>query len=64
MKNENGLQINQMSKNDLKTLLQETKETLAFDASTHEIQRTFGAIDLWNVQKKQRNTVSKRRLFS
>jgi hypothetical protein len=64
MKNENGLMINQMSKDDLNALLLETKETLAFDAAAHEIQRTFGAIDMWNLKKKQRSTISKRRLFS
>ena len=43
-----------INKEELKELLKETKETLAVDAKTDdENNRSFGVVDLWNVQKKQ-----------
>ncbi len=50
-----GAQIN---KEELKELLKETKETIAIDAKLENSNRTFGAVDLWNVQKKHRTTSS------
>ena len=48
-----------INKEELKELLKETKETLAVDAKTDdENNRSFGVVDLWNVQKKQRTTAS------
>ena len=48
-----------INKKDLKELLKETKETIAVDAKTEgNHNRSFGAVDLWNVQKKQRTTAS------
>ena len=53
-----GMPVN---KEDLKDLLKETKETLAVDAKTDGNNRSFGVVDLWNVQKRQRTTASKMR---
>ena len=54
-----------ISKKDLKELFKETKETLAVDAKTDdENNRSFGVVDLWNVQKKQRTTASMMRRWS
>jgi hypothetical protein len=48
-----------INKKDLKELLKETKETIAVDAKTEgNNNRSFGVVDLWNVQKKQRTTSS------
>ncbi|MGC4099924.1 hypothetical protein [Ferruginibacter sp.] len=48
-----------INKDELKELLKETKETIAVDAKTDGDRiRSFGAIDLWNVQKKQRTSAS------
>jgi hypothetical protein len=55
-----GAQINQK---DLKELLKETKETLAVDVKI-DGNRSFGAVDLWNVQKKQRTTTSMMRRWN
>ena len=41
-----------INKKDLKELLKETKETLAVDAKTDGNNRSFGVVDLWNVQKR------------
>lgn len=46
-------------KNDeLKELL---KETVATDAKQYDSNRIFGAIDMWNLQKKQRTSLAMRR---
>ena len=48
-----------INKDELKELLKETKETIAVDAKTDgNNNRSFGVVDLWNVQKKQRTTAS------
>lgn len=60
MKNET-MGINPMSKSDLKELLKETKETIATDVKN---QRSFSVVDLWNVQKRQRTSISMRRSLS
>jgi hypothetical protein len=56
-----GMPIN---KNDLKELLKETKETLAVEVKTEATTRAFGAIDLWNVQKKQRTSLAMMRRWA
>ena len=56
-----GAQIN---KDEMKELLKETKETLAVDAKTEGNNRSFGVVDLWNVQKRQRTTASMMRKWS
>jgi hypothetical protein len=53
-----------ISKEDLKDLLKETKETLAIDVKVDVNTRSFGAIDLWNAQKRQRTTASRVRRWS
>ena len=50
-----------LSKKDLKELLQETKETLAVDAKTDGNNRSFGVVDLWNLQKRQKSASGMRR---
>ncbi len=53
-----GTPINQ---EDLKELLKETKETVATHVRQEDEDRTFGAIDMWNRQKKQRTSLQMRR---
>ena len=49
-------------KNDeLKELL---KEKVATDVKQDDLNRTFGAIDMWNLQKKQRTSLAMRRRFN
>ncbi|MBL0144437.1 MAG: hypothetical protein IPP48_00345 [Chitinophagaceae bacterium] len=60
MKNET-MGNSSVNKNDLKELLKETKETLATDVKVDGNQRVFGAVDLWNAQKRQRTSISMRR---
>ena len=50
-----------INKKDLKDLLNETKETLATDVKIVSNQRSFGLLDLWNLQKRQRTSASMRR---
>ena len=49
-----------ISKKDLKELTKETKETIATNAviEEHQHQRSFGAVDMWNVRKRQRTSAS------
>lgn len=56
-----------ISKKDMKELLKETKETIAVDVDVNanaSHQRSFGVVDLWNVQKRQRTTASMMRRWS
>ena len=54
-----------INKKDLKELLKETKETIAVDVKIDgNNNRSFGLVDLWNVQKRQRTTASKMRRWS
>jgi hypothetical protein len=64
MKNDTMGMLNPVNKNDLKDLLKETKETLATDVKIDGNQRSFGVVDLWNVQKRQRTSISMRRSFN
>lgn len=50
-----------LSKEELKALTKETKETLALDLKNDGQHRVFGAIDMWNAQKRQRTSASLRR---
>ena len=50
----------QISKKELKELTKETKEILAIDVKA-DSDKKFGAIDLWNAQKRQRTSTSMRR---
>ncbi len=51
-----------VNKETLKELLKETKETLAVDVKAEENAPSFTAVDLWNVQKRQKTaaTMSRR----
>jgi len=51
----------QLSKQELKALTKETKETLAMDFKPTGRSRSFGSIDMWNAQKRQRTATSMRR---
>jgi len=51
----------QLSKQELKALTKETKETLAMDFKPTVRNRSFGSIDMWNAQKRQRTATSMRR---
>jgi hypothetical protein len=61
MKNETMGMLNPINKNDLQELLTETKETLATDLKVMDNQPSFGAVDLWNAQKRQRTSMTMRR---
>lgn len=61
MKNETMGMLNPVNKNDLQVLLAQTKETLAIHVKVNSNQRNFGAVDLWNAQKRQRTSISMRR---
>jgi len=50
-----------INEKDLKELMKETKETLDVDVNSDDSKRTFGSLDLWNLQKKQRTMGSMRR---
>ncbi len=61
MKNEEVLSIaNSISKEELKELLKETKETIA-SVNKETVNRSFSVIDFWNVQRKQRTSSDMRR---
>ena len=51
-----------VNKETLKELLKETKETLAVDVKAEGNTPSFTAVDLWNVQKRQKTaaTMSRR----
>ena len=51
------------NKKDLKDPLNESKETNAADVKSDSSNRTFGMVDLWNIQKRQRAGASMRRRF-
>lgn len=46
---------------ELKELFKETKETVATDTKQQDLNRSFGAIDMWNRQKRQRTSLQMRR---
>ena len=46
---------------DLKEAL---TETVAMDSKQNDFTRTFGAIDMWNLKKKQRTSLQMRRRFN
>jgi hypothetical protein len=46
---------------ELKELLKETKETVATDVKQTGMNRSFGSIDMWNRQKRQRTSQEMRR---
>ncbi|MBC7687986.1 MAG: hypothetical protein H7211_07390 [Aquabacterium sp.] len=46
---------------DLKELSEETKQTVATDTKQQDSNRSFGAVDMWNRQKRQRTSLQMRR---
>jgi hypothetical protein len=50
-----------LSKEELNELLKETKETVAIKNAALDAAGTFGAVDLWNLQKKHRSSLDLRR---
>ena len=46
---------------ELKGFLKETKQTVANDVKQEGLNRTFGSIDMWNRQKRQRTSLEMRR---
>lgn len=61
MKSDNVSICAPIQSEDLKALLQETKETVATYVQQEDSDRTFGAIDMWNRQKRQRTSLQMRR---
>lgn len=47
-----------VNKENLQELLNETKETLAVNVKTTENEPSFTAVDLWNVQKRQKTAAT------
>ena len=37
------------------------KDTVATDVKQEDLNRTFGSIDMWNLQKRQRTSIAMRR---
>jgi len=60
MKSEN-LGLSTLNKQNLEELLKETKETVATDLKPEDLNRSFGAVDMWNRQKRQRTSLQMRR---
>ena len=50
-----------INKKESKELFTESKETAIIDEKTNNNQRSFGLLDLWNIQKRQRTGYSMRR---
>ena len=61
MKTESMGCINLIGEKDLEELLQVTKETVAIHLKQDVADRSFGPVDMWNRQKKQRTTLQMRR---
>ncbi|MEP7145240.1 MAG: hypothetical protein ABI707_20315 [Ferruginibacter sp.] len=54
--------MNTLNKDEkLEELLQETKETVATDVNQENLNRSFGTVDMWNRQKRQRTSLHMRR---
>ena len=47
-----------INKKDMKDVIKESKENNAADSKNDYHGRSFGAIDLWNVRKRQRTSSS------
>lgn len=55
--------VTPMNNEELKTLTQITRETIATDALTASGLQKFGLIDLWKLRKANKTTTSLRRHF-
>ncbi|MEP7256246.1 MAG: hypothetical protein ABI666_10765 [Ferruginibacter sp.] len=47
-----------LNKKEQKDLSSESKETNAVDSKMDSNQRSFGILDMWNIQKRQRTSSS------
>ena len=45
----------------LKEVLRESNETVATDGKQEDLNRSFGPVDMWNRQKRQRTSLQMRR---
>ena len=45
----------------LEELFKDTKETVATDVRQEDLNRSFGSIDMWNRQRRQRTSLQMRR---
>lgn len=45
----------------LEELLKETRETIATEFKQDDLNRSFGIVDMWNRQKRQRTSLQMRR---
>lgn len=64
MKSERLVNLEPVQENDLKQLLNETKETLAIQDQQEIVygrDKQFSAADMWNLHKKQRFSTDMRR---
>ena len=60
MKREN-LGMDTLNKQNLEELLKETRETVATHLKQEDLNRSFGSVDMWNRQKRQRTSIQMRR---
>jgi hypothetical protein len=61
MKSESMGNGTQHNNEELKELLKETRETVARDEKQEQATRSFGSVDMWNRQKRQRTSQQMRR---
>jgi hypothetical protein len=54
--------LQQISKQEVKQLTTQVKETIATDLNNHS-RKTFGAVDMWNIQR-QRKSFTRSRIFA
>lgn len=62
MKLESNNLLKNLTASELKFLTAEVKETVAKDFKK-ERKRIFGIADLWNIQRRRKNILVKRRIF-
>lgn len=60
MKTQTTNLLNQLNKTQMDLLTMEVKETLAL-GFTIPVAKTFSSADLWNIQRQQRTSISRRR---
>jgi len=58
MKNETTGEGTTLNKKEQKDLSIESRETNCIDQQADSNQRSFGIIDMWNLQKRQRTSAS------
>ena len=53
--------FNRLTRTEINNLTAEVKETIA-DLQSHKPLKHFGTADLWNIQRRRRNTMLRRYL--